>query len=112
MSTRSAKEEQGTAMTLSSPNKLRMALLFAVTLLPLFLSACGFPAWRDQALREVAEGRWHVNPEQVPPGSAPSQIIEFYDASGKHVGYGKVQGGTAEFFNADGGRAGFGKVGR
>jgi len=89
-----------------------MALLLAATLLIPFLSACGFPAWRDQALREVAEGRWHVNPEQIPPGSAPSQTIEFYDASGKHVGYGKVQGGTAEFFNADGSRTGFGKVGR
>jgi len=53
-----------------------------------------------------------VNPEQVPPDSALSQIIEFYDASGKHVRYGKVQGGTAEFFNADGSRAEFGKVGR
>ncbi|MDE2181012.1 MAG: hypothetical protein KGJ40_09230 [candidate division NC10 bacterium] len=112
MSTRSAKEKQGAAMTLSSPNKLRTALLFAATLLTFFLSACGFPAWRDQALCDVAEGRWHVNPEQVPPGSAPSQTIEFYDTGGKHVGYGKVQGGTAEFFNADGSRAGFGKVGR
>lgn len=82
-------------------------LIFVVS-----LSACGFPAWRDQALREVAEGRWHVNPEQVPPGSAPSQTIEFYDAGGKHLGYGKVQGGTAEFFNADGSRVGFSKVGR
>ncbi|PTL37268.1 hypothetical protein CLG94_00020 [Candidatus Methylomirabilis limnetica] len=75
----------------------------------LSLSACGFPVWRDQALLEVAEGRWHVDPEQVPPGGAPSQTIEFYDAGGRHVGYGKVQGGTAEFFNADGSRAGFGK---
>lgn len=99
-------------MTLLSPNKLRMALLLAAALLPLFLSACSFPAWRDQALRDVAEGRWHVNPEQVPPGTGPSQTIEVYDAGGKHVGYGKVQGGTAEFFNVDGSRAGSGKVGR
>ena len=96
----------------SLPNKRTAAVILTAALLTLFLSACGFPAWRDQALREVAEGRWHVDPEQVPPGSAPSQTIEFYDASGKHVGYGKVQGGTAEFFNTDGSRAGFGRLGR
>ena len=28
-----------------------------------------------------------------------SQTIEFYDANGRHVGYGKVYGGTVEFFN-------------
>lgn len=89
----------------------------AIGFVPLLLigmvaSACGFPAWRDQALREVAEGRWHVNPEQVPPGSAPSQTIEFFDAGGRHLGYGKVQGGTVEFFNADSSRAGFGRLGR
>lgn len=90
-------------MTMSLP-KIRCVMGFC-----LLLAACGFPAWRDQALREVTEGRWHVNPEQVPPGSAPSQTIEFYDASGKHVGYGKVQGGTVEFFNTDSSRAGFGR---
>jgi len=46
---------------------------------------------------------------QVSPGSAPSQTIEFYDAAGRHLGYGKVQGGAVEFFNADSSRAGFGK---
>lgn len=55
---------------------------WAIRFMPLLLirgvvSACGFPAWRDQALREVAEGRWLANSEQVPPGSAPSQTIEF-----------------------------------
>lgn len=84
-----------------------LCLIFIVS-----LSACGFPEWRDQTLREVAEGWWHVDSAQVPASSAPSQTIEFYDASGKHVGYGKVQGGTAEYFNADGSRAGFGRVGR
>lgn len=44
--------------------------------------------------------------------SQPSQIIEFYDASGRHLGYGKVQGGAVEFFNVDGSRRGFGKAGR
>ncbi|MDE2058882.1 MAG: DUF4236 domain-containing protein [candidate division NC10 bacterium] len=91
---------------------LIMGLLVALMFLVYLLSGCGFAQWRDQALRDVAEGRWHVNPEQVPPGSAPSQTIEFYDAGGKHVGYGKVQGGTAEFFNTDGSRTGSGKVGR
>lgn len=75
-------------------------------------SGCGFAQWRDQALRDVAEGRWHVDPAQVSTGGPPSQTIEVYDASGKHVGYSKVQGGTAEFFNADSSRAGFGKIGR
>lgn len=88
------------------------ALTMLCLMLLLFLSACGFPAWRDQALREVAEGRWHVNPEQVPPGGTSSQTTEYYDASGRHVGYGKVQGGAVEFFNPDGSRAGFGKAGR
>lgn len=84
---------------------LAAALAVAVT-------ACGFPAWRDQALRDVAEGRWHVNPEQIPPGGASSQTIEFYDSSGRHLGYGKVQGGAVDFFNLDSSRAGFGKGGR
>lgn len=73
------------------------------------LSACGFPAWRNHALREVAEGRWHVNPEQVQGGAGLSQTIEFYDAGGRHIGYGKVQGGTIEFFNVDSSRAGYGR---
>lgn len=46
---------------------------------------------------------------QVSPGSAPSQTIEFYDAAGRYLGYGEVQGGAVEFFNADSSRAGFGK---
>lgn len=78
----------------------------------LLLAACGFPAWRDQALRDVAEGRWHVNPEQIPHGSAPSQTVEFYDAGGRHLGYGKVQGGSIELFNASGVRAGYGRLSR
>ncbi|MDE2483854.1 MAG: hypothetical protein KGL32_01210 [candidate division NC10 bacterium] len=85
----------------------------SLLLIGVVVSACGFPAWRDQTLREVAEGRWHVDPDQVPPsGSGPSQTIEFRDASGRNVGYGKVQGGTVEFFNPDSSRAGFGRLGR
>ena len=48
----------------------------------------------------------------VGTGGQPSQTIEFYDAGGQHLGYGRVQGGTVELFNADSSRAGFGKVGR
>lgn len=46
----------------SLPNKRTAAVILTAALLTLFLSACGFPAWRDQALCEVAEGRWHVGP--------------------------------------------------
>ncbi len=84
----------------------------SLLLIGVVVSACGFPAWRDQALRDVAEGRWHVNPEQVPPGGQGSQTIDLFDASGRHLGYGKVQDGTVEFFNADSSRAGFGRLGR
>lgn len=86
--------------------------LLVLAFLIYLLSGCDFAQWRDQALRDVAEGRWHVNDEQVPAGGPLSQTIETYDASGKHLGYGKVQGGTAEFFNADSSRAGFGRTGR
>ncbi|MBI2884185.1 MAG: DUF4236 domain-containing protein [Candidatus Methylomirabilis oxyfera] len=98
----------------TSRHRVGFWLLAAVglILLILWLSACGFPAWRDQALRDVAEGRWHVDPAQVPASGTSSQTIEFRDASGRNVGYGRVQGGTVEFFNPDSSRAGFGKVGR
>ena len=79
----------------------------------LLVSACtSFPAWRDKTLGDVAEGRWHVNPAQVSAGSTSSQTVEFYDAGGKHLGYGKTQGGSMEFFNVNSSRAGFGKIGR
>lgn len=87
--------------------------LLALVFLIYLLSGCGFAQWRDQTLREVAEGRWHVDPGQVPPsGAGPSQTTEFYNAGGRHLGYGKVQGGGVEFYNVDGSRAGFGRVGR
>lgn len=89
-----------------------LLVVMGLLLLAVWLGGCGFPAWRDQALREVAEGRWHVDPAQVPASGTPSQTIEFRDASGRSMGYGRVQGGTAEFFNPDGSRTGFGKVGR
>lgn len=83
--------------------------LLALAFLIYLLSGCGFAQWRDQALRDVAEGRWHVIPEQVQGGAEPSQTIEFYDAGGRRLGYGKVQGGTVELFNADSSRAGYGQ---
>lgn len=74
------------------------------------LTACGFPALRDQTRCEVAEGRWHVDPAQVPPsGSGPSQTIEFRDAAGRNVGYGRVQGGTVNIYGPDGSRVGYGR---
>lgn len=92
---------------------LIVGLLLALLLVIALLSSCtSFPIWRDQALRDVAEGRWHVIPEQVQGGAEPSQTIEFYDAGGRRLGYGKVQGGTVELFNADSSRAGFGRIGR
>ena len=47
----------------------------------------------------------------VGTGGQPS-TIEFYDASGRHTGYGKIQGGSVELFNPDSSRRGFGKIGR
>jgi hypothetical protein len=34
----------------------------------LSLSACGFPAWRDNLMKDLVEGRWHANPSQIPAG--------------------------------------------
>jgi hypothetical protein len=76
------------------------------------LSACGFPAWRDQLMRDVVEGRWHAIPSQIPAGGQGSQTVEFYGAGGRHVGYGVIQGGTVNFYNVDGSRAGTGRIGR
>jgi hypothetical protein len=92
-------------------HRVGLWLLAAVglILLTLWLSGCGFPARRDQTLRDVAEARWHVDPAQVSPGRASSQTIEFFDASGRHTGYGILRGGTIERFNIDGSRAGFGR---
>ena len=112
MSTRNPQEKQVVAKNLSSLTPLKIVTLSAAALVTLFLSACGFPAWRDQMYRDVMEGRLRVDPATVGPAGQPSQTIEFYDASGRHTGYGKVQGGTVELFNADSSRAGFGKTGR
>lgn len=67
-------------------------LLLSVALLS---SACAYP----------------VN--QANYGSMPAaQTIELYDASGRHIGYGKVQGGTLELYKPDGSRTGYGTIKR
>lgn len=61
---------------------------------------------------------WLSGCAAVPPSTQavgtyqPSQTIELYDAGGRHIGYGKVQGGSIELFNPDSSRAGSGKIGR
>ena len=50
---------------------------------------------------------WHSDP--IGSTGQPSQTIEFYDASGRHTGYGRVQGGTVDLFNADSSRRGYGR---
>ncbi len=76
------------------------------------LSACGFPAWRDQLMRDVVEGRWHADPSQIPAGGQGSQTVEFYSPSGRHVGYGVISGGTVNVYGPDGSRVGYGRGGR
>jgi len=90
--------------------KASLARLFLLTPL-FFLSACGFPAWRDQVMRDLMEGRIHPS-ETGGGGGTPSQTIEFYDAGGKHIGYGVYRGGTLDIYKADGTRAGYGSTKR
>jgi hypothetical protein len=63
-------------------------------------------------MRDLVEGRWHANPNQIPAGAQGLQTIEFYSASGRHVGYGVIQGGSIDFYKADGSRVGTGRLGR
>jgi hypothetical protein len=64
-------------------------------------------------MRDVVEGRWHANHDQIPArSSGPSQTIEFYDAGGRHTGYGVIRGGSIDLYNVDGSRAGYGRTGR
>ncbi len=96
------------AMTDKSVCKISLLSCFAV--ITVFLSACGFAQWRDSLMRDVVEGCWHANPGQIPASSSgPSQTVEFYNASGRHVGYGVIGGETVDFYRADGSRAGYGK---
>ena len=87
--------------------------LAGLCLLSIILSSCGFPAWRDQVLREVAEGRWQANSGQIGPGGpSSSQSIDFYGSDGRRLGYGRIQGGAVDVYNPDGSRAGYGNVRR
>ena len=86
--------------------------LLALLLSAWLVAGCGFTGWREQMYRDVMAGRLQVDPSQVGPSGQPSQTIELYDASGRHTGYGRVQGGTVDLFNADSSRAGFGRRGR
>ena len=86
---------------------MRRVLLLLVIL---SLVACTFPAWRDQVMRDLMEGRLKIDYSRVGSGGSPSQTIEFYDAGGKHVGYGVYRGGTLDIYNADGSRAGYGST--
>jgi len=96
----------------ASRHRVGLWLLAAVALimLTLWLSGCGFAQWRDQTLRDVAEGRRHVDPAQVPPsGSGPSATTEFYGPGGQHLGYGVTSGGTVNVYGPDGSRLGSGR---
>jgi len=90
----------------------RVTIGVLVGALLLLLSACGFPAWRDQVMRDLMEGRLKIDYSRVGSGGSPSQTIEFYDAGGKHIGYGVYRGGTVDIYNADGSRAGYGSTKR
>lgn len=81
----------------------------SLLLIGVVVSACGFPTWRDQVLRDMAEGRSRVDPSNVGTRSEPVRTIELFNPDGTQAGYGKLQGGRIELFNADSSRVGFGR---
>ena len=89
-------------------SQIGSGLILIILCLPLL--ACGFPAWRDQVLREIAEQRWQVNPAQVGSAGMPSRSLDFYGPDGRRLGYGRIQGGTIDDYNPDGSRAGSGSL--
>jgi len=78
-------------------------------LLCLSLSACTFPAWRDAAYQDLLAGRLHLDYSQVGPGGSPSSYVDFYDRSGRRLGYGVVREGGMDVYGADGSRLGYGR---
>lgn len=84
----------------------RKGLLMVMLLL---LSACAFPAWRDQAYQDLLAGRLHLDYSQVSPGGAPSSYLDFYDRGGRRLGYGVIRGESIDLYGADGSRAGYGR---
>ena len=104
------------ALPVSAPTPSRhhwgLWLLAVVGLLLVYLlSGCGFAEWRDRTLRDVAEGRSHLDVSQIPPaGSGPSQTIEFRNNAGRTIGYGRVHGGSVNVYGPDGSRIGSGRT--
>lgn len=75
----------------------------------LLLSACTFPAWRDQIYADLMAGRLQLDHAQVSPGGSPSSYLDFYDHSGRHLGYWIVREGYVDVYGADGSRVGYGR---
>lgn len=86
-------------------------LLFLLPLLFL-LSACTFPAWRDQVYADLLAGRLELDPSQVSQGGSPSSYLDFYDRSGRRLGYGVVREGVVNLYWPGGNRLGDGRSGR
>ncbi len=66
------------------------------------LSSCGFLAWRDQVMADLMAGRLQADYSRIGPSGTPSQTVQFYDAGGRHVGYGVISGGTVNVYGPDG----------
>jgi len=84
----------------------RVILLVAAGMI---VTACTFPAWRDQVMADLMAGRLVTDYSRMGTGGSRSQTIEFYDAGGRHVGYAVISGGTANFYAPDGSRVGYGR---
>lgn len=87
--------------------KIWRGVLLAVNLF--LLSACTFPAWRDQVMADLMAGRLKLDHSQVSPGGLPSSYLDFYDRSGRRLGYGIVREGYVDVYGADGRRLGYGR---
>jgi len=92
------------AMSAGGRVAITLALVAALS-----LSACTFPAWRDQVYADLMAGRLKLDYSQVSPGGSPSSSLDFYDPSGRRLGYGVMRGGSIDLYNADGSRAGYGR---
>jgi len=85
--------------------RLRIIQVFILSL----LSSCSFPAWRDTAYRDLLAGRLQLDYSQISQGASPSSYLDFYDRSGRRLGYGIVRGGLVDVYGADGSRLGYGR---
>jgi hypothetical protein len=69
-----------------------LLVIVGLLLLAIWLGGCGFAEWRDQTLRDVGEGRSHLDVSQIPAaGNGPTQTIEFRDNARRTIGYGRVR---------------------